>query len=164
MIYSMNYHYTNMFCEREKDDNIYCNQISETVNKCGEDNIAALTGCLGFIWSTYIAPIWSILSKPLPVKNIKAVVAKAQSMQLSTPSSVIEDLKGIVGVIVILILVPLVTLVPVPLVIQVMVLLVALVPVPLVIQVLVLLVALVPVPLVIHVMVPLLKSVVNFMI
>ena len=86
-----------------KDDNIYCNQISETVNKCGEDNIAALTGCLGFIWSTYIAPIWSILSKPLPVKNIKAVVEKAQSMQLSTPSSVIEDLKGIVGVIVILI-------------------------------------------------------------
>ena len=162
MIYSMNYHYTNMFCEREKDDNIYCNQISETVNKCGEDNIAALTGCLGFIWSTYIAPIWSILSKPLPVKNIKAVVEKAQSMQLSTPSSVIEDLKGIVGVI--LILVPLVTLVPVPLVIQVMVLLVALVPVPLVIQVLVLLVALVPVPLVIQVLVPLSKSVVNFMI
>ena len=155
MVYSMNYQFTNMFCEREKDDNIYCNQIIETVNKCGEDNIAALTGCLGYVWSTFIAPIWSILSKPLPVKNIKAVVEKAQSMQLSRPATVVEDLKGIVGVIVILILVPLVALVPMPLVIQVLVLLVALVPVPLVIQMLVLLVTLVPVSLVIQVLVPL---------
>ena len=91
----MNYHYTNMLCEREKDDNGYCNQITETVNKCGEDNIAALTGCLGYMWSKFIAPIWSILSKPLQVKKVKAVVEKAQSMQLSRPATVIEDLKGI---------------------------------------------------------------------
>ena len=94
MVYSMNYEFTNMFCEREKDDNLCCKQICDTVATVGEDKLAALTGSLGFIWSTMIAPIWSLLSKPLPVTEVKDVVKKAQSLKLSTPATVIQDLKG----------------------------------------------------------------------
>ena len=94
MLYSYNFEFTNAFCEREKDDFDYCNQIVEIINRDGAVKIAALVGTLGFLWSTMMAPIWSALSKPTSVKSVKTIITKVQKLKNATSDTVISDLKG----------------------------------------------------------------------
>ena len=94
MIYAENYQFTNAVCLREAEDVDYCRTIINVVHRNGAVKTAAIVGSLGFLWSTLIAPLWSLLSKPLKLKQVKDAVQLTQPMMETSPVSCIKLLKG----------------------------------------------------------------------
>ena len=88
MIYAKNYEFTNAVCAREADDVDYCKVITDVVHDNGPVKTAAIVGSLGYVWSTLIAPLWSLLSKPLKVKELKETIVTA------IPVTSLETLQG----------------------------------------------------------------------
>ena len=94
MIYAENYQFTNAVCLREAEDVDYCKTITNVVHHNGTVKTATIVGSLGYLWSTLIAPLWSLLSKPLKVKQVKDAIQLTQPIMEATPTNSIQVLKG----------------------------------------------------------------------
>ena len=76
MVYAENYEFINLFVDREKEDNDYCSDLNDAAAEHGAVKLAAIVGALGLVWSTAIAPIWSLISKPIKIKELKKLIMK----------------------------------------------------------------------------------------